>query len=223
MKAWHFRFARILVYLAATVAAIGIVLAGSFGSAGFGEILIATRQLFGLWALALLLTSMMLAPLTHVLPIIPWRSSLLYSRRAIGICAALFAILHVACYVWSVLRRDWRELYSPGVLWVIGLVVGIIAMVGMITLTLTSTDRAVKRMGGRRWKRLHTAVYFIMPLVLVHALFVGADFGLNRAPDVHIEADFGAGIGFLCIAATWLLLFILRRKCIRFTVRRSIA
>lgn len=215
MKAWQFQYGRAMVYLGAAIAAVGIVIASRLQSPSFEQTLVSVRQLFGLWALGLLLASMILGPLAFVLPWLPLKSALLYSRRAIGICALIFALIHVACYLWSVLRRNWRELYSPGPLWWAGLLIGVVAMGGMLALGLTSTDNAVKRMGGRKWKRMHRTVYFILPLAMIHAFFVGADFGLNHAPDVKGEADFGSGIAFVSVGVAWVLLFILRSKRVR--------
>ena len=89
----------------------------------------------------------------------------------------------------------------------------------MIALGLTSRDAAVKSMGGRRWKRLHRTVYPLLAIVLLHAVFVGADFGVNRGPDVRAAPDAGALIGFLCLAAAWAVLALLRRRQWRWTPR----
>jgi DMSO/TMAO reductase YedYZ heme-binding membrane subunit len=139
----------------------------------------------------------------------------MYGRRAVGVSALIFALLHTTAYLWSLFLRNWREVYTPGPLWVAGLLLGAGAMSGMLALGLTSRDNAVKKMGGRKWKRLHSTVYLGLGVVLLHALFVGADFGINRAPDVKAPPDAGSGITFLCIAAAWLVLFILRRKAVR--------
>jgi DMSO/TMAO reductase YedYZ heme-binding membrane subunit len=87
----------------------------------------------------------------------------------------------------------------------------------MTALGVTSRDASVKSMGGRKWKRLHRTVYIALGLILLHALFVGADFGLSGGPDVMGEADFGSLIKFLSIAAGWLGLVLLRRRAWRWT------
>src|ERR1700736_4227513 len=96
MKPWYFRHARAIVHLGTAAAATGIVTASLLGSPGLGEFLVSARQLFGLWALGLLLASVFLGPLTSVLPWIPMRSTLLYARRAVGIGVFLLAMGHVA-------------------------------------------------------------------------------------------------------------------------------
>ena len=131
----------------------------------------------------------------------------------------MFAALHVATYLWSVLRRNWREMYTPGVLWVAGLILGILAFTDMVALGVTSRDASVKKMGGRKWKRLHRTIYLAVVVVFLHALFVGADFGLNRGPDVKGEAEFGSLIAFGCISASWLALVVFRHRGWRWTPR----
>jgi DMSO/TMAO reductase YedYZ heme-binding membrane subunit len=219
MKPWHFRHARGIVYLCAAASAIAVAAVSATDSPHPGSKLVTARQLYGLWALGTLLASMLIGPLTSVLPWLPFKPSLLYSRRAVGITAIGFAALHVAAYVWTLSRRTWRELYTPGPLWVAGLILGTVALADLLALGLTSTDAAVKRMGGRRWKRLHRTTYALLPLLLLHAIAIGADFGVNRAPDVSASPDAGALIGFLCLSLSWGILFVLRRRNVRLTPR----
>ncbi len=212
-----------MVYAGAGIAIVGVIVASAWGQADFGRVLVDTRELFGLWALGLLVASMLLGPLTSVFPWIPLKSPLMYARRAIGVSALVFALLHVVAYLWSVLRRDWHELYTPGALWVAGLILGILASLDMLALGVTSRDSSVRKMGGRRWKRLHRTIYPLLAIVLLHALFVGADFGINRAPDVRGEADAGALVTFASLTAAWVVLFLLRRRKLHWIPRLFVA
>ena len=47
---------------------------------------------------------------------------------------------------------------------------GTAAMIGLAVLAASSNDRAVSRLGGTRWNRLHQGVYAIAALSLVHFL-----------------------------------------------------
>lgn len=208
----RFGLVRPLIYLGGFVVALGVVAASAWDSSWLGATLIGCRQLFGLWSLAFLLGSITLGPLTSVVPRIPFKSELMYGRRAVGVCAAIFAVLHVACYAWSLLLRDWREIYTPGALWVAGLIIGLVAMVDLMVLALTSRDASVKRMGGRKWKQLHRTVYAALVLTLIHSWLVGADFGWQQAPDLKSEPDAGAGISFLVLSLVWLALFVARSR-----------
>ena len=217
MPPWHMRHARPIVYAAGAAAMAAVAVVAWTDSADPGVRLVTARQLFGLWALGLVLASMLVGPLTAVLPWFPLRPTLMYARRAVGVTALYFALAHVGCYLWSLGRRDWRELYTPGWLWVAGLALGAVALADLIALGWTSRDAAVKRLGGRRWKRLHATLYVTLFVLLAHALLVGADFGLRRGPDVVAEADFGAGIAFAGLSVAWVTLFLLRRGKARWT------
>jgi DMSO/TMAO reductase YedYZ heme-binding membrane subunit len=74
---------------------------------------------------------------------------------------------------------------------------------------------------GRKWKRLHATTYIMSPLVLINAVFLGADFGVNRGPDVKSVPDMGALFGFLALSGVWLILFIVRKRGVRWNWKRK--
>jgi DMSO/TMAO reductase YedYZ heme-binding membrane subunit len=99
-----------------------------------------------------------------------------------------------------------------------GLLLGIPLFTGMSVLALTSRDASVRELGPRRWKKWHRTVYVLLPLALIHATFLGADFGLNKGPDVPGDPDAGSLIGMLVASGAWLLFFYLRRRKLRMGV-----
>src|SRR5205085_3728325 len=48
------------------------------------------------------------------------------------------------------------------------LTIGFISFLGLTALAVTSTDGMVRRLGGRRWQRLHQVIYVIVLLALIH-------------------------------------------------------
>ena len=48
------------------------------------------------------------------------------------------------------------------------ILVGMLALLLMTPLALTSVNRAIKAMGGRRWQMLHKLVYLVALLGLLH-------------------------------------------------------
>jgi sulfoxide reductase heme-binding subunit YedZ len=48
------------------------------------------------------------------------------------------------------------------------LIVGAVAWLGLAVLAATSTDGMVRRLGGRRWQKLHQLIYVIVLLALIH-------------------------------------------------------
>ena len=216
MLAWFTRNITLTIGIVVTGAILGIAIV-SASEPTTEAAFIAARQVYGLTAMGILLGACLIGPLTAVLPRMPFNAVLRAGRRAIGVSAFVVAIPHVACYTWPVLQKNWRDVYEPGLLWVVGLGLGLLAFFVLFTLSWTSRDAAVQAMGGRRWKRLHRTVYFATPILFLHALLVGTDFGI--ATPAHGEADFGALIAFTILTFAWLMLAWLRQRGFRWPTR----
>lgn len=124
----------------------------------------ATIHRTGYWALIFLLVSLLVTPLRRVARFAP----VVDLRRMIGVGAFLYAATHVGLYVGDQgfdLIRVATEIVKR-----VYLVIGLVALVGLVALAATSTDGMVRRLGGRRWRALHRASYPIAILALVHYL-----------------------------------------------------
>ena len=216
MTAWMLQNLTTLVSVAVAGTVLGIGLVSAFEPTT-ADAFVAARQLYGLTALGVLLGACLIGPLASVFTHMPLKRVLLAGRRAIGVSAFVIAIPHVACYLGPVLLHNWRDLYEPGLLWVIGLVLGLLALFDLSVLAWTSRDAAVMTMGGKRWKRLHRTVYIVTPILFLHALFVGTDFGLVTPPNG--EADYGSLIAFSLLTGVWLVLAWLRHRGVRWPAR----
>jgi DMSO/TMAO reductase YedYZ heme-binding membrane subunit len=214
---WHLRNIRKLIYAALVLTIPGVAIASMWGIPDTAHAWVGARELFGLWALGLLLASMIPGPLIFVFPWIPFRGHLILARRALGISSFVMAGAHVICYLGPTLLRNWHDLLAPGALWIAGLLIGLPAFVGLAVLALTSRRSSIRDLGPHRWKRWHRLVYLLLPGVLIHATFLGADFGLNKGPDVNAEVDAGCLITMLSISVAWLVLFLLRKRRMRWT------
>jgi DMSO/TMAO reductase YedYZ heme-binding membrane subunit len=219
--AWHLRHLRGLIYAGLFAAIAGMAYTSQANAADVPQAWVEARELYGLWALALLLAAMLCGPLSFVVPWLPIRGHLMLGRRALGVSAAVLATCHVASYLGPTALRNWHDLYTPGPLWLAGLLLGLPLFAAMATLAWTSRDRAVRQLGPRRWKRWHTAVYLVLPGVLLHATFLGADFGVNKGPDVPGQPDAGSLVAMLAVGGTWLALFVLRKRGVRWTFGRT--
>lgn len=92
-------------------------------------------------------------------------------RRMLGLLAFGYASAHVFLYAvldqglyWKALAED--VISRP---WV---TVGFLAWVFMIPLAVTSTAGWVRRLGGKRWQKLHRRVYGIAVLAVIHYLWL---------------------------------------------------
>jgi sulfoxide reductase heme-binding subunit YedZ len=94
------------------------------------------------------------------------RIEFLWLRRMAGLTSFGYATLHLLVYAILELGLDWSDLGNeiakrPFI------IVGLIALIGMIPMAATSTDRAMRRL-GRRWKQWHYAIYPVAILALWH-------------------------------------------------------
>jgi len=117
----------------------------------------------GDWTLRFLCLTLAVSPLRQ------WAGlpALLRFRRLLGLCAFFYGCVHFASYAW--LDKDlvpadiWHDILKrPFIL------VGSAALLGMLPLALTSFNRAIKALGGRRWQALHRMVYAVALLGLLH-------------------------------------------------------
>ncbi len=117
----------------------------------------------GFWTLTLLTLSLAATP-AHDLLGLAWPVRV---RRMLGLFAFAYATTHLVFYVAIDQGLDLRVL-AQDVAKRKFMTVGFTAWLLLLPLALTSTDRAVRRMGHRRWRRLHRLVYVAALLGVVH-------------------------------------------------------
>ncbi len=178
-----------LLWLIGRVMISGYVPGSSLGQMPVGFI----NRYLGDWAFNLLLISLALRPVYEVTGV----KVLARFSRMIGLYAFFYAALHVLTYLWLEWVFKWPEIIKD-----LDerefIILGLIAFVLLIVLAVTSSNRVVRRMGGRNWKRLHRSVYLINLLVMGH--FILAASHDNGEPYVY---------GMLVVA---LLAYRLRRR-----------
>jgi len=98
-------------------------------------------------------------------------NALIGLRRMLGLYAFFYACLHML--TWLVLDHffDWAEI-ARDIAKRSYITAGFTAFMLLIPLAATSTDGMVRRLGGRRWKRLHRTVYLIGTLAVLHFLWL---------------------------------------------------
>ncbi|MBS1789884.1 MAG: sulfoxide reductase heme-binding subunit YedZ [Acidobacteria bacterium] len=144
----------------------------------------------GTLTLVFLLLTLVVTPLRKVLGL-PW---MVQFRRVMGLYAFFYGSLHLLSYTWfdkgfaiGAIVED--TLKRPFIFF------GMFAFLAMVPLAITSTSKMVKRLGGRRWNRLHKLVFpAAVSGVLHYYLLVKADARLPLA--------FGAALAILLVYRT---------------------
>ena len=116
----------------------------------------------GLWAIRLLFITLAVTPLRQA-----WRwPELIAVRRMTGLAALAYASLHLVAYT-ADQAFDLGKAASEIVVRTY-LTIGAAALVALVPLGVTSTQGMMRRLGGKRWRRLHQASYAIALLAVVH-------------------------------------------------------
>ncbi|MGH9879872.1 MAG: sulfite oxidase heme-binding subunit YedZ [Pyrinomonadaceae bacterium] len=156
----------------------------------------------GMLTLIFLLLSLAVTPARRITGL----NSLVKFRRMLGLFAFFYGLLHLTTYIWFDRFFDLRSTISD-IAQRPFIAVGMTAFVLMIPLAITSTNKMLKRLGGKRWRLLHRIVYvagaagvlhfwmlvksdtrlpltfaFILLLLLGHRLFVKFYPPDSRAP-----------------------------------------
>lgn len=153
-----------------------------------------TWKAFGDAALILLLITLAIGPLAKLHR--PWARSLPW-RRETGIWFGLMAIVHTILILNGWARWSFSRLFGyeyveqlgrearlePG----FGLanLMGLVAIFWTLVLVATSSDRAVRFLGGSAWRWLHTSTYVVFYLSLIHAgyfLFIHFTLSFHKQP-----------------------------------------
>jgi sulfoxide reductase heme-binding subunit YedZ len=116
----------------------------------------------GDWTIRLIFISLVISPARIVLQ---W-PKLLELRRMIGVAACLYALTHLSLYI--VDEAFSLPLVVSEIVLRIYLTIGFTALTGLIVLAWTSTDGWQRRLGARRWQKLHRIVYLIGTLAVIH-------------------------------------------------------
>lgn len=106
------------------------------------------------------LTLVFLVLTLAISPLRKWTGAqwLVRLRRMIGLYAFFYGSLHFLTYLWFDKSFDFGEIAGDVVQrWFI--IVGLVGFFALVPLAITSTDKMIKRLGGKRWQKLHRLTY----------------------------------------------------------------
>ncbi len=124
----------------------------------------ALEHALGLWALRFLLASLAVTPLRQLAGL-----NLIRYRRALGLLAFYYAVLHLTTYLVLDQGLDLGAIVAD-VLKRLYITIGMACFLILLPLAITSNNLAVRRLGAKAWNRLHRYVYLAAILAVLHFL-----------------------------------------------------
>lgn len=117
----------------------------------------------GWWALTLLVLTLSVTPVRRVSG---W-NRLIQVRKPLGLMAFFYACLHLSIYV-GIDQFFGFEYILDDILERPFITAGFTAFLLLVPLAATSRKNVIRRMGGKRWQRLHRLIYPAALLAVLH-------------------------------------------------------
>ena len=118
----------------------------------------------GLATLRLLTISLAITPVRRLSPRLGW---LIKFRRLLGLFAFFYATLHLLTYVALYAGFDVNAM-AADIAKRRYITAGVTAWLLLLPLAATSTNWAIRKLGGKRWNRLHKLVYAAAVCGVIH-------------------------------------------------------
>lgn len=117
----------------------------------------------GDWAIRFILITLAVTPLRGLFN----EPQLTRFRRMLGLFAFFYGMTHLMTWSWIDKFFDWNEMFKD-VLKRRFITIGMTALLLMAPLAVTSTAGWVRRLGFKRWQRLHRLIYFSALAAVIH-------------------------------------------------------
>jgi len=121
----------------------------------------------GVWTLRFILITLAITPIRKITG---WHW-LIKFRRMAGLFAFFYGLLHFTTYIWLDQFFDWQSILvdipkRPFI------TVGFASFLLMIPLAVTSTQKMIRRLGGKKWDILHRLIYCTAIGGVIHYLWL---------------------------------------------------
>lgn len=153
------------IYLVGTMPAAWTFYLGVIDQLGADPMKTLERNL-GLWALRFLIVTLTITPLRDLAGV-----NLLRYRRAVGLLAFFYALMHLSTYLVLDQGLDLNAIWAD-ILKRPYITIGMLSFAILVPLAVTSNNAMIRRLGGAAWARLHRWVYLAAGAAAVHYLLV---------------------------------------------------
>jgi len=118
----------------------------------------------GLGTLRLIAITLAITPLRRLVPRLAW---LIQFRRLLGLFAFFYASLHMLTWVALYTGFDPHAM-AADIVKRRYITMGMAAWLMLLPLAVTSTNWAIRKLGGKRWNRLHKLIYVAAVCGIIH-------------------------------------------------------
>lgn len=169
---------KVIKYIRPAILTAAGIIATAFIGSSYSQITVGNYgnlvRSLGLASVAFLYLSLLASPLYIVFPHFPYKPVYIKARRAIGVAAFFFAILHGSFALFGELGGIQALSFLTGS-YLLAIWIGIFNALALTLLAATSFD-SINKLMGKNWKRLHQTVYIVAVLVLVHVILIEVNF-----------------------------------------------
>jgi len=187
---WEIRLLKFAVFVLSLLPLALLLWKAAVGELSANPIKDVTEET-GIWTLRFLVATLSITPLRKITG---WQRFARF-RRMVGLFAFFYGFLHFTTYIYLDQFFAFEEIIRD-VAKRPFITVGFTAFVLMIPLAITSPNRIVKWMGGRRWQQLHRLVYIVALGGVFHYLW------LVKA-DTSRPLRYGAVLSVLLLYRLW--------------------
>lgn len=167
---------------------------------------IRVQQLFGFLSLTFWYFALLATPMQTVFGKDGFMKQYLYARRALGVSAAYFAVLHMLFGLFGQLGGVSQVFILPD-RFKLAVLFGAAGLVVLVLMAATSFDKVIDWLTFPRWKWLHRLAYIASILVLLHIWIIGTHLGYTWVRVVM----FGMLALFL-VLESWRIATVLQKK-----------
>lgn len=137
--------------------------------------IIRLTQIYALTSLVYLYLALLAGPFCYTFRAFPFRGQYLKARRAIGVSAFYFSLLH-ACFAFFGQLGGFEGLGFLSRKYMLAIGLSFTALIILFLMAATSFDFMVAKLSFPRWKMLHRLVYIAGVFILIHAVMLGTNY-----------------------------------------------
>ena len=178
------------VYLISALPFLWLVWQGFDGGMGADPVKFLEKHV-GKFALIFLIIGLCVTPVRRLTGI-----SLIKYRRAIGLAAFAYVALHFSIWLVLDIALRWGEIWADIVKRPY-ITIGMIGLLAMVPLAVTSNNLSVRRMGATAWTKLHRLTYLAAFAGALHYLI------LVKAWPIKVIIYFTIVVALLLVRVWW--------------------